>query len=241
VSILHYENWDSATPPAAPSGWTFQSGSGLITTTSGPTPISSPNMIELPATLGNTYSAIWNTADGVGGNVTVQGTGQFTGGLNTCGFGVFARASSNTNPLGGTCYLAQINGDSPGADLVLSKYISGAPTALSSVIGFSFSLNLWYEIIFTLNAGLLTVSVIRLSDGYSLNSSGSFQSASVAAIGISNGAVTGSGYAGWTAINNTNAVWGDDWTLTSLSAPTIPPNKPVIVAFPFQCYPAWAE
>ena len=245
MSILHYENWDGASPPAAPSGWTFQSGSGLITTASGPTPISSPNMIEQPAAAIGTFAAIWNTQDGVGGNVTVQGTGLFFGssGLSTVDFGVFGRASSATNPYSGTCYQARMAGDGGGTgECDLLQYISGTPTTLASVSISSVSYDLWYQITLTLNGTAHNVAIQRLTDGFWLNFSGNFTSSVGYAISEGDSAISGQGYSGWSATtNNVIPVYGDDWTLTGLSAPTIPPNRPVIAAFPFQYYPAYAE
>ena len=240
MSILHYENWDSAVPPAAPSGWTFQAGSGLVTAVAGPTPITSPNMIELPAGGAGYYAASWNTQDGVSGNVQVYGSGQFFGssGLNTVAFSVFGRASSNTNPLGGTCYVAELaNGT-----FTLYKYVTGTATWLSQISTFTVSLNLWYQILLTLNSSMLTVSLERLSDQFYLGSNGTWSSTPSTAIILSDSSITGQGYAGWAATaTGSLPVYGDDWTLTALSAPSIPPRRPLIVHFPTAYYPAWSE
>ena len=104
------------------------------------------------------------------------------------------------------------------------------------------SLNVWYQITLVLNATAHQINVQRLSDGYWLSFEGTWISGMTTAISESDSYITGSGYAGWTAVSGvSNTVYGDDWTLTGLSAPTIPPNQPIVVAFPYQYYPAWAE
>ena len=237
MSTLKYENWDSATPPAAPTGWVFQSGGNLVTAANGvgtPFPITIPNMIECPAGGAGRYAAIWQTQDGVSGNVSISGTGQFYGssGINTVSFNVFGRASSSSNPFGsGNCYFAEISGDSPGADLNLYKVISGTPTSLASVLSFTFSYNLWYQIILILNTTAIGIQVIRSTDGYYLTSSSTWIGSQTSAIQIVDSSVTGQGYAGWGgSATGSLPVYGDDWTLSGLSAPAIPP-RPHIVSF----------
>jgi hypothetical protein len=184
-------------------------------------------MVELPAAgIPTDYAAIWASTDGVGGNITVQGTGLFVGSLSTCAFSVFGRSSSATNPFGTNCYEAQLYGDSGGTgQLIFNRYQSGGQTALVILAVSAISLNLWYQVAITLNVSAITITLQRLSDGYYCNSSGNFISSVTTAISATDSAVTGSGYSGWAAVTGgSSAVYGDDWYLIGLSAPAVPPK-----------------
>jgi hypothetical protein len=241
VATLHFENWDGVTAPALPSGWTTQSGSGIVTATgSGPVvPISSPNMIEAPGPTFSPNTITWGTQDGVGGNVQVTGTGLFNGGVNNASFAIFARSNASTTLYSSsTFYEAAFSGS--GDEIAVSKYVSGTGTFLFGVSAATISSNTWYQLVFTLNGTTISLSAQRLSDSYWLNGVGVWQPAMVTAISFSDSSITGQGYAGWSA-ESPQPVYGDNWTLASLSAPAIPPNAPLVVYFPRQYYPLYAE
>jgi hypothetical protein len=242
MSVLHFEQWDGVTAPAIPSGWNVQTG--ISTTSTGPTPISSPNMVQVISSSTGFLTATWGTVDGVSGNVTVQGTGcdGTLAGATTGYFSVFARGSASTLLYASsTFYEAQlsfVNGT-----LKLNSVVAGSSSTLNTVSTAALTGNQWYQMALTCNVNAIGVSVQRVSDGFWLTSAGSFQALPATAIALSDATVTGSGYAGWAAnsVASTSKIFGDDWTLSSLTAPAVPPNPPVIVRIPFAYYPHLSE
>jgi hypothetical protein len=224
LSIIHYENWDGVTPPSIPAGW--NAPAQIITTTSGATPISSPNMITLSSPgSGTLYAITYGTPDTLSGNVAVVGTGQFS--LGAASFSVLGRGSSSTlTYAGSTFYEARL--DYVNSQVALYKSIAGVQTPIAFVGSASnpiaFTTATWYQIALTCNGTAIAVSVQRLSDGLWLNSGLGFQSIPTTAISITDGSITGSGYAGWGASAQTGIdhVYGDDWTFSSPAVQTGP-------------------
>ncbi len=212
----HTENWDSATPPSPPSGWTF--GAGITTNAPGssPTPISSPNCLKRGAGAVGTTAATWGTADTNSGNVSVQGTGQqFSGSSLNQKFSVLARGSnSSLNLASHTMYEAQLKFT---GTLTLNSIVSGTASALGSSLSFTAATGEWYQMTLTCNGTSITIQVQRLSDGFWLDNLGNFGSGAATAITRTDSSVTGAGYAGWYAFAPSNAIFGDDWSLTELS------------------------
>jgi hypothetical protein len=245
MGVLHYENWDSVTAPAIPAGWNVQSA--IVTATTPETPISSPNYLAFQGTDAAWHTATWGTADGNSGNVTVSGTVSFGGSAivigNSISFAVFCRSNSNaTIYTGSTFYSAGMV--RTGGTLFLDSIVGGTVTLLASVnLSTNFPHDSWVQLSLTANASALQVMCQRLTDGFWLNSAGNWQAGVATAISVIDSSITGSGYAGLGYLNSAsgNDGYSDDWTLTGLTAPSVPPNHPIVVAFPFQYYPAWAD
>ena len=62
------------------------------------------------------------------------------------------------------------------------------------------------------------------------------------AITVTDSSISGSGYAGWYGdTSGSEQIYGDDWSLSSITAPAIPPWPPQVVPYPYQYYPRYAE
>lgn len=242
MALIHLENWDGATPPAAPAGWTFAT---QITTTAtfsgGITPTSAPNGLMLqPGGVTTPWFATWNTQDGVSGNVTVQANFNF---LNQPGAATAASviARGGATPLlsaSGTFYAAELLFANNQASLV--AYSAGTPTTIGGPVAVTGYLNqTWYTLALTCNGTSLTMSIQRITDGFYLNGSGLFTSSPASCISVTDSSISGQGYSGlfMKGQSNVNIVYSDDWSVTSLTAPAIPPNAPVVVRIPAQYYP----
>lgn len=213
----HTENWDGATPPAAPSGWTFGGGITTVAPGSSPTPISGPNTLKRASGAIGTVAATWGTPDANSGNVAVMGTGQlFSGSTLNERFSVFARGSaSSVNFSSSTFYEAQLKFS---GFLTLNSVVSGTSTAIGSSLAFTASTGEWYRMTLTCNGTTITITVQRVSDGFWLNSSGNFNSPAATAITRTDSSISGAGYAGWYAFAPSADIFGDDWSLTELGA-----------------------
>lgn len=219
MSLIHSENWDSATAPAIPAGWNVPTQ--ITTTTSGPTPVSSPNMVFIPAALIGTFAATWGTPDTVSGNVVVTGTGccNITAGAKQGAFAVFARSGDATTSYTTSTFIEAKFSFNIGT-LFLNTIIAGSLTTLASVTGLTISGTVFYQTTLSCFGSSISVQVQRLSDGFWLTSAGAFQSGVATAISVSSSAVTGAGYAGWAASDTGSVakVYGDDWSFSSLAA-----------------------
>ena len=213
MSLIHGENWDGVTAPATPTGWNVSAF--IVTATSGATPLSSPNMLSLPAGSAGSEIITYATQDGNSGNVTVQGTVQFgTGGSSGNSWGsVVARGNSATlSYSSSTFYELAFSGEN--GDLEINKVVAGTSTNLASVSISSISTGVWYRISLTLVGASLSATAQRLSDNEWLNSSGSWAAAQATAISISDSSISGQGYTGWAAsAGPASATFGDDWSL----------------------------
>ena len=234
--LIHYENWDGATVPTVPSGWT--TNDSIVTTSAVVTPISSPNMVLLARIVGGPGAITWGTADSNSGNIYVQATGQFQGGpspggyvsaLGRCNSSAFEYASS-------TGYEAQFLASGATGTVYLNKIKSGSLTTLASASIPAVSFGDWYQIGLTLNGSSTTngqIAVQRLSDNNWLTSGGAWQSGAATCVNYndSSSPITGAGYAGWGANPTNSSVYGDDWYFYELSAP------PAVTAVPYPSRP----
>jgi hypothetical protein len=132
VALILYEDWDEVTAPAITSDWTT-SGS-VKTASSGPTPISSPNMLEVlygGVSPTGRQPITYNYMDGAGGNIQLTGTGLFTGGLTGNGFSILARCSACPfNYSADSGYEFQLAGS---GTFYVNRIVSGASTTLFSL------------------------------------------------------------------------------------------------------------
>jgi hypothetical protein len=214
MAFPHAENWDAPAPPALPSGWHLSGTTVSTTTATSPdtiTPFSSPNMLVSNTPGGGTTTLTWNTADTNGGDVVVVGTaaiGTATGGI----FQLFARGNSATSS--SIFYAASLSWAA--SSLAIVKSSSGL-TTLASLAGLTLAANAWYQITFTPIGSSLSVAVQRMSDSFWLNSSGVFAAPVATALTATDGAITGSGFAGIsiTTVTGSAHVYTDDWDFTT--------------------------
>lgn len=235
MSTIKFENWD--TPPAGtmPVGWNVQTPLGdipITTTTSGVTPISSPNVIVAPnnSLSGATQTATWDTADGNSGNVQVQGAVQFVGGVNEVAGSVFARCNvSSCDYTSSTFYELCVSGSD--GQIEINKYISGTKTSLAAVATSSLAVGVWYQLTLKLSGTSIEASVQRLSDGWYFSwMTGNFFNG-VAVRDSTDASISGQGYAGYGLFTQgVQPVYADDWTLSTYSAPQ--PANPGSPVFP---------
>ena len=203
---------------ALPVGWNVQSGGPTTTASSGstPTPISSPNLLYAHGSGGAYRTITWGVADGVSGDVTVVGTGNFYSNATDDNFAIFARSSDSTTLYASsTFYELNFSG---GNTLSLNKSVAGSPTTLASVAIPTISTNVWYQISLSCNGSsstAITCTCQRLSDGDWLQPGGTWGAGTASAITHtdSSSPITGSGYAGWSSADHGDQVFADDWTL----------------------------
>lgn len=220
---IKQEDFDGVTAPALPSGWTF--GSPLATDASPPggiTPISSPNVLALNAPGNNThYYGTYGTADSNGGAVSVSGYFNAGGTTNNQTFGLTLRGNASDLSLSGKTYLwVQLS------PFVLAcrvyKVVSGTQTLLHSVTLSSLAVPAWYQMTATDDASNnVNVTVQRVSDGYWLDSSGTFQPGAADVLSFNDSSVTGAGYAGFTLQSRSDFACLDRWVFDNLSPPTV--------------------
>jgi hypothetical protein len=241
MSLVHYENWDGVTAPAIPGGWTAGTGWATSTAAHGFTPTSSPNMAQFTPSSNGTYYLTYGTTDGNSGNCYVQSN---LGIFGATGFairlGLTARGSSATPGGSATMYAGFL--DWGAGQVGISKIISGTETAIATTSTGSLGSPAWYSVTFTPNMTSLNLQIIRLSDLYSMNSSGVFVSALAIAATVSDSSISGAGYCGLYAVQSGTGFWAvsDDWYLYGLG-PVVPPTKPLIVNVPFAYYPQFGE
>jgi hypothetical protein len=233
-NLIHYENWDSVTAPAIPSGWAVSSP--LVTKTapwpSGINPLSPPNVLAANTTGTTTnYPATYSVADSAGGNVLVYASFNAAGTSGDQTWGVFARGSAYPLLTGSSSYYWARLSVNP-AVCGLYAVVNGTASLLQSVnTGSALTGNVWYQLQLSCEQSTIAVSVVRGTDGYSLNSSGSFQAGSTVAIAVSDTSVTGSGYAGLTLEADSDSAFTDEWYFYQFSGSSQPPplqGQPIV-------------
>jgi hypothetical protein len=230
-NLIHYENWDNVTAPAIPSVWTVVSP---LKTDSSPTagisPLSSPNVLAADSTGTSAhYPATYTLADSAGGNVLVYASFNAASTSSNQSFGIFARGSANPIVLGSsTFYWAQLS--TSGQVCRLYAVVAGTQTLLQSVnTGSTLADDAWYQLQLSCQQSTIAVSVVRGTDGYSLNPSGSFQAGSTVAIAVSDTSVRGSGFAGLTLQSWSDNAYTDEWYFYEYAAL---PQAPAVRALP---------
>ncbi|MGO9463087.1 MAG: hypothetical protein ACLQIB_04410 [Isosphaeraceae bacterium] len=218
-SLIHYENWDGVSAPALPSNWGFSVGTPLATTaspTGGISPLSSPNVLACDVAGNDTHwPAIYQTPDGNGGNVLVYAS--FNAAATTANqtYGLLARVSGTAIDGGTSYYWAQLTPDRIGfanpAHVLLYAVVAGTQTLLASVQSVTVSTDEWYQLQLSCQNSTIAVTLTRASDGYNLNSSGTWQAGATTAISVSDSSVTGSGCAGLTLQSHSDNAYTDEW------------------------------
>ncbi len=211
---LKTERFDGVTAPALPPLWVFDSGFATTATfLSFITPLSSPNALSLGPTSSAARSfATWQTPDSLGGDVQVDCSFNASDDNGRLAFGVFARSNASAPTIGAsTFYLAEIDVDR--SQVHLRKVVAGTLTTLATVGTLGLTVPQWYALSFRLAGTALTVTVVRASDGFTLNSGGTFQSAATSAIALTDSSIAGSGFTGLTAVAVTDRAYIDNWAL----------------------------
>lgn len=227
MATIKSENFDSATPPAAPAGWSFN-GALETSTTVKRSGANACHLVE--ATAVGAYGATWSTQDGQGGRVKVScyfRCGTIGGFGNQCR--VFARVASSV--LSSNSYWAEIALDPDGYDQAsIAKTVSGAPTYLANINagGFGyFQASVWFLVELTCDGTNLSMRVQRDSDSKWLDSGGTWQSSSAFCCTTTDSAITGQGYSGLALSNGATSqgMYADDWLLESLDANLSPYSR----------------
>lgn len=247
MSYTLAENWDSVTPPALPGGWNTDAGYATSTTYSA-TP---PNSLKLGTYPGNVAFATNSSSDpGSGYAVDLTGFLYFEPTVSSgdsASAGVTLRCSAATMDNSTTsCYWIRVSVGTGGSNtLKFSKIVNGVVSDLVTVTNTDSGLTrgFWYSIhVVCYGSDLFNVSLTRISDGYSFNSSGAFVSSSVSAITTTQSSIASGGYYGFastvgTVIGNTNnKVYFDDILVNASPGIVLPPHKPVVVKTPHQYY-----
>jgi hypothetical protein len=230
VSLIHAEDFDSLTPPAMPLDWNVGTGFTSTTVIDSVTPTTSPNEVKWVDSTNGTYYATWGTAtDGNGGNCVVQCDVNTFGATSTdLRLGVTARGSASTLTSSTSNYAAWLDYDS--LLVGISKQISGTETTLASH-SVSLASPGWYTLIFTLSGTSLQLEVQRQSDGYWLNSSGTFVSGQTTALTVTDSTLGSAGYAGVFAEQFGAGMTGffDTWSFSTVG---IAPSQPIPFTWP---------
>lgn len=216
MGFPHSENWDGVTAPSVPSGWNYAPGAYETVTspvTGGASPISSPNMLQLPAGSGQT-PITWGTADTSSGNVTVTGSGLCDVAFSIRNFSIFYLCNASTCVPGTSDYY-ELNLDESASTLSLYVRTGASSSTLGSVTGISLSANDWYYISASKIGSNHTAYLQRASDS-NYWYSGAWNSTPGNAITATDLSLSGSGYAGLIGDTGLSSdIYFDNWNFTS--------------------------
>lgn len=219
MGVIHTENWDGVTAPAIPSSWNVDS---VYTTTSSPTspisPISSPNVLKHAGASNADHYATWNTQDGNSGNVTVSAYCVCDSITSHTVYGVTARGSASSLNSSST---SQYRGyyDLAAGQGVIDGYHAGSlfSVATGAATG-ALAANDWYAVNLSLSGSSLALTIQRSSDGFWLNSSGAFQSATATYLSATDSTISGQGYSGIYSVQHSSNVFSDNWSISTYAS-----------------------
>jgi hypothetical protein len=185
---LESQNFDGVTAPALPGTWT---GNAAYDTSTAQVQ-SSPNALHQATAASVFRTFYYNTLDGNEGDVRVAATMRNDNGAASCTMGVIARA---TDPEGAasTMYFGRVKFT---FGLELFRRVSATNTQLGSTVAGAFSKTGWYILTLTLSGSDITLRAQRVSDGFYLNSAGTWDAAEADAFSTTDTNITGEGYAG---------------------------------------------
>lgn len=222
MALEKYESWNSAVPPALPSGW---NGSANFSTVSG-SPYGGNSLFLAGSATGSNNYLTWGTSAPAEcycyANVYIGAVGALQD-----QWGITARGSASTlNDVGTSQYVAWFVDNSN--TVKISKIIAGAETVLATLAMVdTFASATWYRLGFWVVSTSLGVYIYRLSDGYALNTSGSFTAVDTNCLTVTDSTLTGSGYYGvvakQSAINR--LMYSDEFYLTSNQSFVFPPRN----------------
>lgn len=251
MSFTLLENWNTVTAPAIPAGWNVDTPFVTSTTYY----FSSPNSLKLGTVTSSTRYYATSTADDTGGGSLVNMTGlvyfesAVSSGDAAAGGPMFRCSASTMDNSSTSCYWAYVavNTSGTGYYLYFSKIVNGTVTILASVRNADGGLanGQWYAInVVSSSPSVFNVNLSRMSDGWTMNSSGFFVSSSTSAIsGFSNTDIASGDFYGYAGSSSTisgsanDKVYFDDLQVNALPfSMSVRPRDPIIVRVPFQYY-----
>lgn len=250
MSFSLSENWDSVTAPSVPAGWTVDAPFVTSTTYDH----TAPNSLKVgTATSGTKYYATSTSSDADGGSqvdctTLVYFESSVSSGDSANGGLTFRCSSSTMDNSSTSCYWAYISVNTSGTGnyLKFAKIVNGTVTDLASVQNLDSGLlkGQWYGIrVLSVGVNQFNVNLTRISDSYTMNSSGNFSAASASAISLTAADISSGAYYGVAGAANTvigsasNKIYFDEVTVSaSAYVMAIPPRKPCVVRLPFQYY-----
>ena len=185
--------------------------------------------MKAPAT-GATYKFLtWQTPDGNSGNVSATAWFWFD---NSFGFGTpprfgvcFRGSASTLNNTSTDFYAAEVSANdySIGAwSITLYKVSSGTWTTIGGLSGMTSNVSAgWFGLTPSGNGSTISASLVRGSDGYYLNSSGSWVSGARNCLSVTDSAYSGSGYSGIYSKVGANVLYTDDFALDALGGTSV--------------------
>lgn len=243
-TVITTENWDGVTAPSATiTGWTVDSGWATETSVYQ----SSPNGID--CTPSGYKFLTYNTLDGNSGNVKATAKCYLDDSSSgDTAFAVAIRGSSDPLSSSNSFYALEAESDRSFAGTWktrILKQISGTQTAIVSLTGLTSALPDagWYQLTLAAYGSDFTATLVRLADGYFLQTDGTWAATAAQCLTATDSSITGQGYSGCYANGiglNFNAVYTDDFSLSTTDAPTnqvLP--RPLIVPVPFDLSRFW--
>lgn len=221
-ALIYSQNFDGVTAPALPSGWTFTPASpAKITTTAWSS--SGANALSMPIDQAAADYAVYNLADTNNGDVIVSTMIQFN---SLTGFnkgGVFARGGGSTSTIS-TSYqlIAERSGTSPNPGLYLYVGNPNSPTQIANITsGSIFTNGVPYYLELKCLGASISGRVRRGTDGYWLNSSGTWTATESTAFSVTDSTLSSAGYFGLQKYSGTSAgaVYFDDVVVSKASLP----------------------
>lgn len=231
-TTIKQENWDGVAAPAIPSGWSV--ASPLVTNATNPR--SGSNALAYPAASINNstaFGAVFGTQDGNSGNCQASCWFRFESAASATqliSIMLRKKTASGSDMSSYSGYTFQNFRAGSGSGVYIYRTIAGANTAVASLAGTPFANDIWYygQGYCSGAAGTtLKYRVMRASDGFWLNSSGTWVSDATNATYClsatdSNTTLDGQGYAG---VNFYTATAGgttraDDFQFDSLASGT---------------------
>jgi hypothetical protein len=185
------ENFDSASPPAFPSGWGSASNCITIAGSGGGagSAYSSPNCVSADSSGSNGFVTA-DAQDTNGGDITLTAVIHNSPAAPEHRGGVIARAS--LRDMTDDYYMAVVYN----ATVDLWKLVNGSFSVLGSVTGITGFTEGFYKLIFTLSGTSLAVAVQQLSSSNWVKSNATISAGQANCITATDSGVTGSGYYG---------------------------------------------
>ena len=236
---VYTQNWDGVAPGGTPASWTLDTPLAV----SGPAwpvgfnPTSPTQCLKMIGTGVTISYATYGVNDGSGGNVDVWANfNTYSIGGTAILWGVFGRGSSNDLGTGTpSYYAAQV--DPLGNTGALVKMVSGSITTVQSsgLPAGGLTSDAWYTLHLSLGGSTLTMSLMRISDGYWLTAAPAWQSTQTSFLTATDTSIATSGTTGLYLESYGATSYSDDFNSTSGSGF---PARPCIVPVPFGWYPA---
>jgi hypothetical protein len=186
MTTIKSENFDSVTAPALPTGWSFDAANATIAAG-----YSSPNALRCTAD-GSARLAFTTANDGNGGDAVVEMLWKTTSASGNTSIGLLGRVTNT-----GSLAAYHLGYDTVSGTAKLFRWVGAAATQIGvSVGGGAAALNGWYRSRLSTVGTTITGYVQRISDGYWLNTSGTWQEAQTHFQQVTDANVAGVGVSG---------------------------------------------